>query len=83
MNYRIVEKVHQDPYTMARIEADVNVGGRTITIEGRGFTKRNSCDAPNAKIGYEVAETRAKEAIRQKRDKLKQVLKKTVMENKL
>lgn len=76
MNYRIIEKVHQDPYTMVRIEADVSVNGKTIRLEGRGFTKRNSCDAPNQRVGFEVAETRAKEVIRKKRDKLKQALKK-------
>lgn len=81
MNYRIVEKIHQDPYTMVKIETTININGKKIKLEGVGFTKRNSCDAPNPQIGAEVAETRAKEMIRKKRNEIKKALKKQLIEN--
>lgn len=75
-NYRVKQKVHKDPYTYVKLEANFNIGNRTIVIEGEGFTKRNSCDAPNKKIGLEVAETRAKDDLRKKREKIKTALRK-------
>jgi len=72
MNYKIVERTHKDPYTYVKLEAKANIAGFTTTLTGIGFTKRNACDAPDKRVGYEVAEARAKEDIRKQRSKIKE-----------
>lgn len=68
-NCEIIEVVQQNPFFYCKVSTKVTVktnapkpyDKKIIEVFGYGFTKCSSQDEWNAKIGYEMALTRAKE----------------------
>jgi len=73
-SYTVRQHIYRDPHTFVEIESAATIGNKTIKLIGRGFAKRNACDAPSRDIGYEVAMARAVEDVRRQRAKIKHAL---------
>lgn len=82
MSYKVVEKVHRDPFCMVHIQQVVSLEKRGVkaikSINGYGFTRRNSSDCPTEAIAEAYATARAEDDMKRLRAEFKMKFNKRV-----
>jgi hypothetical protein len=69
--YEIVQHTYLDPWTYVRIREKMKIGNQVISLMGEGFARRRAIDPPDERVGLELALTRAREHVRQRRKAMK------------